>query len=108
MWSAKKTWLCVVVAFACWAAVVIVVMLQVHSGYSGSFLGLWTPPNSYSFRQTMGIGALSALVISIALAVLAVVRGRGFARWVAIVPAIFGGLTLLTILFNDIFDSLAR
>jgi hypothetical protein len=92
MWSSKKTWLCVVAAFAGLAAVVIFVMLQVHSGYSASFLGLWTPPNTDSFRQVMGIGALSALVISIAFAVLAVVRGRGFARWIAIVPATVGVL----------------
>jgi hypothetical protein len=107
MWSAKTTWLCVVVAFAGWAAVVIFVMLQVHSGYSGSFLGLWTPPNSDSFRQTMGIGALSALVISIAFAVFAVVRGSGVARWVALIPATFGVLVLLAVLFNAIVDAFA-
>jgi hypothetical protein len=107
MWSVKKTWLCVIGAFAGWLVVIIFVMLQVHSGYSASFLGLWTPPNTDSFQQAMGIGALAALVVSIALAVLAVVRGSGVGRWVAVVPATFGVLILLVALFDAIVDAFA-
>jgi hypothetical protein len=105
MWSSKKTWLCVVFAFVGWAAGVIFVMLQIHSGYSASFLGLWMPPNTDSFRHAMGVGAMAALVVSIVFAVLAVALGSGVARWVALVPATFGVLILLVVVFDAIVEA---
>jgi hypothetical protein len=107
MCSTKATWLCVCAAFAGWGAVIIFVMLQLHSGYSGSFLGIWTPPTTVEFRQAMGIGALLALLASIAFAVLAVVRGSGVGRWVAVIPAGLSVLALLAILFNAVVDAFA-
>ena len=107
MWSARTTWLCVVAAFTGWAAVVAFVMLQLHSGYSGSFLGLWTPPNTDEFRSAMGIGAMVALLTSIVFAVMAIARGSGIGRWVAVLPAGLGVLALLSILFNAVVDAFA-
>jgi hypothetical protein len=72
---------------------------------SASFLGLWTPPNTDSFQQAMGIGAMATLVVSIAFAVLAVVRGSGVARWVALVPATFGVLILLVVVFDAVVEA---
>ena len=99
MWSQKTTWLCVIGTFAGWAAVGTFVMLILHSGYGGSFLGIWTPPNTDAFRRVIGIGALFALLASTALAVVVAWRGSGAGRWFGVVQAGLGALAFAFLVF---------
>jgi hypothetical protein len=57
------------------ACAAIFVMLGLASGYSGKFLGLWTPPNSDEFRRTVGVGTALSLLTTLVLGSLAVWNG---------------------------------
>jgi preprotein translocase subunit SecG len=88
-------WLGVAVAYLGWIAVVLLVMLQLASGYGSSFFGTGEPPNTEEFRRAVGLWAFLAYVTSTAGAALALWRGDRAMRWAAAVPAVLSVLALV-------------
>ena len=88
-------WLAVGIAYPGWVAVILLVMLQMASGYSSSFLGTGTPPNTVEFRHIVGQYALLAYMFSAGGAVAALWHGDRAMRWAAAIPATLSALALL-------------
>jgi hypothetical protein len=88
-------WLCVCIAYAGWIAVILLVMLQMTSGYGSSFLGTGTPPNTVEFRRAVGQFVVLAYLLSTGGAVFAIWYGDGTVRWAAAIPATLSALALL-------------
>jgi membrane associated rhomboid family serine protease len=94
--------LSVALAYLGSVAIIMLVLLQLASGYSSSFLGLWTPPNTSEFRRTVGVTLGATAVVSAILAVLGVRYGSRRVRLAAIVPMVFFAMLLLFVLFNQL------
>lgn len=94
-WTVLILWLSVAIAYLGWSAVVLLVMLQLASGYGSSFLGTGEPPNTAEFRRTVGLWLLLAYLASTAGAAFALWRGDRTVRWAAAAPALLSVLALL-------------
>lgn len=95
--SVLLLWLGVVAAYLGWIALVLLVMLQLASGYGSSFLGTGVPPNTVEFRHTVGLWAILAYVVSTVGAVLALWRGSRGMRWAAAPPALLSVLAIICV-----------
>jgi hypothetical protein len=103
--DSRFSWLCIVGSLASWIAVIFLLMLQLASGYSAAFLGVWTPPNTDAFRRSVGVAVLFALVCSVGLGGLPALRGFGAARWVAAVPAGLAAMAIVVLIFNALVNA---
>ena len=70
------------VALACVSALAfgVAVELFLASGYGYEAFSVWKPPNSGTFRQLMGVAALSSLALSLACCVFVLIRGPKWHR----------------------------
>ena len=96
-------WLCVAIAYVGWIAVILLVMLQMASGYGSSFLGTGTPPNSVEFRRVVGQFADLAYLPSTGGAAFAIWHGDRTVRWAAAIPATLSVLALLFTVIGKLF-----
>lgn len=96
-------WLCVGIAYVGWIAMILLVMLQMASGYGSSFLGTGTPPNSVEFRRVVGQFAFLAYLLSTGGAVFAIWHGDRAVRWAAAIPATLSALALLITVIGKLF-----
>ena len=105
--DARISWLCVAGACTCWVGVVLLVMLQLASGYSFAFLGIWTPPNTDVFRRLVGAAVVLALVSSTVLGALPAWRWYGAVRPAGAIPAALAALALAVLAFSALADAFA-
>ena len=103
--DARNSWLCIAGALTCWVAVVLLVTLQLASGFGFAFLGIWTPPNTESFRRSVGAVVLLALVSSTLLGTLPAWYGHGAIRLAGAVPAALAAVALAVLVFNALVNA---
>lgn len=93
--NAQVAWILVAISYSAMLAFTVCVFLQMASGYSSSFLG-WVPPNSPTFRESVGIAAFAAIVVSTLCGGIVWAWGHGdWPRMFARLPAAIGLLILL-------------
>jgi hypothetical protein len=94
MLTPRTSWLFVVSSYAGVISMPLLVMLQLSSGYGGTFLGLWNPPNSEALRRNVGITLLILLIASTALSLFTARQSTGPPRNAAIFSFSLGMLFL--------------
>ena len=80
----------------------MLVLLQLASGYSSPFLGVWTPPNTSEFRSAVGVLMIATAIVSVILAALGVRYGSGKLRFAAIAPTVFFAMICLLVIVNKL------
>lgn len=110
MQNPKRNWrLYLAGAYTGFLTISFLVMLQLPSGYSTSFLGLSTPSNPEEFRRHIGTVVVGLLVASTAIGIFAAwraTRSRS-SRIAAVVPAVLGTVLLVALLYNAHINAIA-
>lgn len=91
----QLSWILVAVSYLSLIAFVLLVLLQLASGYSSSFFG-WVPPNSQGFRVSVGVSAFVAIILTTVCGGIVWKCGRGdWPRTAAEPPTVVGLLVLI-------------
>jgi hypothetical protein len=102
--SNSNSWWMVICGAVALLLIPLLIYLQLASGYSGKFLGLWIPPNSVEFRMGVGIAMLVTINVSVLLNGLVFLWGGGLARRAATVLIWPGVLILAWAVAKAVFN----